>query len=331
MLHINRRDVAEKQLRAAIDLDPRLAGPYASMGMLRMREDKDEEALQFLSKAVQSESQNHMAHYYYASLLQQLSEDRRAEDRKEQLELMRTHLKKSIELAPYFVEAYDLLAYVDLVTQSDLDDAEKKLGKAIGLAPGRESLRITLGQVMVANNKAVAARAFLTQLRSNTHDSMIRERAEELLNRIATYLESQAAMREYEERRKAAGLQAETASVDATTDTQPRLTRNGVPLPETGTETTLRVPERKVEGPQVEGFLTNIDCARGMTLQVRVGNGFVRLHTEDSSKVDFVSYAPNVKDLACGPVKPELKVVITYKRGNDPSVLGEPLVVEFRP
>jgi hypothetical protein len=45
-----------------------------------------------------------------------------------------------------------------------------------------------------------------------------------------------------------------------------------------------------------------------------------------------VSYAANVKDLiACGPVKPELKVVIIYKRGSDPSVLGEPLVVEFRP
>src|SRR5262249_36315176 len=60
MLHINRRDVAEKQLQVAINLDPKLAGPYASMGMLRMRQDKDEEALQFLGKAVQSESQNHM-------------------------------------------------------------------------------------------------------------------------------------------------------------------------------------------------------------------------------------------------------------------------------
>jgi len=332
MLHINRRDTAEKQLETAINLDPKLAGPYASMGMLRMREDKDEEALQFLEKAVQSESKNHMAHYYYASLLQQLSRDERTEDRQEQLELMRTHLKKTIELAPYFVEAYDLLVYVDLVTGTELDDAEKKLSKAISLAPGRQLLRITLAQVMIANDKAIAARTLLTQLRANSNDPAIRDQAEELLSRIATYLESQAAMREYEERRKAAGIQTETASVDATSDTPPRLTRDGVPVPKPETDMTFKVPERKVEGPQVEGFLTNIDCAKGMTLQVRVGNGFVRLHTETPSKVDFVSYATNVKDeIACGPVKPELKVVIIYKRGSDPSVLGEPLVVEFRP
>jgi hypothetical protein len=70
---------------------------------------------------------------------------------------------------------------------------------------------------------------------------------------------------------------------------------------------------------------------KGLTLQVRGGNGFVRLHTETPSKIDFISYVANVKDaIECGPVKPELMVVITYRRASDPSFLGEPLVVEFR-
>jgi len=299
-----------------------------------MRQDRDEEALQCLSKAVQSDSQNHMAHYYYASLLQQLSAGKDKDDRKAQFEVMRTHLKKSIEIAPYYVQAYELLGYVGLMLQDELDDVEARLSKAISIAPGRESLRITLAQVMMSNNKVIAARTVLNALYATTASASTRSRTEELLNYIANRLQSEQAMKEYEGRRRAAGLPAqipnETSSRD---DGPPRIARTGVPPTEPGptTNARLRFPQPTVQGPQVEGLLTAIDCASGMTLQVRVGNSSVLLHTDNPSKIDFVSNVSSVKDsIGCGPVKPELKVLITYKRGGDPNFLGEPLVVEFR-
>src|SRR6185503_2145792 len=93
LLHIRRYDAAEKELQKAITLDPVFSDSYASMGMLRMRQDKDEEALQFLAKAVGAESKNHMAHFYYAELLQRMATKGADEDRRQRLQLMRTHLK----------------------------------------------------------------------------------------------------------------------------------------------------------------------------------------------------------------------------------------------
>jgi hypothetical protein len=84
------------------------------------------------------------------------------------------------------------------------------------------------------------------------------------------------------------------------------------------------------EGPKIEGFLVTIDCTRGVTLRIRVGNGHFELHADEPSRIEFTSYAANVSNaIACGPVSPELPVRITYRRGSDPRFLGEPLVVEF--
>ena len=68
MVHRGRTDAAEKELARAIALDPALPGSYVSMGMSRLRENKREEALTFLTKAIDNDSRNYMAHYAYAQL-----------------------------------------------------------------------------------------------------------------------------------------------------------------------------------------------------------------------------------------------------------------------
>ena len=73
-----------------------------------------------------------------------------------------------------------------------------------------------------------------------------------------------------------------------------------------------------------------IDCSRGVTLQLRVGNGTVRLHTDDPQAIEFNSNIAAVKDsVACGPLNPEVAVVVNYRRTGDPQYLGEPTHVTF--
>jgi tetratricopeptide (TPR) repeat protein len=329
LLHIHRYDAAERELQKAIALDPKFGGSYAAMGTLRLQQDKDEEALQFLSKAVQADTQNPMAHFYYAELLQRLALKDADSDRNERLHLMRTHLKKSIELAPDFVEAYRWLGYVALSLQEELSETETALGQALKASPGNEDLRLTLAEVMADDKKEAAARVLLTNLRNATASEVIRARATNLIERINARIESAAAMREYEERRKAAGLPPL-----ATDDAAPRISRSPNASTTTAPDSTVTVTSlpNQSKGPQVEGYLTMIDCTKGMSLLVRVGSGTVQLHTDTPSQIDFVSYVTSVKEeIACGPVKPELHVVITYKRSTDPAFLGEPVVVEFRP
>jgi hypothetical protein len=78
--------------------------------------------------------------------------------------------------------------------------------------------------------------------------------------------------------------------------------------------------------------LTLLECGSGMTLHVRTAGTVVRLHTDNASAVNFVSYVSTMQgSVVCGPAATELHVVVFYRQTSDPAYLGEPLTVEFRP
>ena len=171
----------------------------------------------------------------------------------------------------------------------------------------------------------------------------MRRHARTLLDQIQTYLENQQALREYEEKRRefeaaaaAARLrepepEPEPEPAANTTDAPPTLTRNSARESSDGRTIQTAPPQlARPAGQQIEGQLIFADCTRGLTLRIRVGNGNVELHSDDPSKIEFLSYTNSVSDsFACGSPKSALPVVIVYRRGNDPRYLGVPLRVEF--
>jgi len=68
LLHSHRKE-AYTYLENALKLDPNLAMAHASLGMAYFREGKVDEALASLERAVSLNSQNYLAHYYYAFTL----------------------------------------------------------------------------------------------------------------------------------------------------------------------------------------------------------------------------------------------------------------------
>src|SRR5215212_1136755 len=68
LLHSNRKD-AYTYLEKALKLDPNLGMAHASLGMAYFREGKVDEARASLERAVATNSQNYLAHYYYAFTL----------------------------------------------------------------------------------------------------------------------------------------------------------------------------------------------------------------------------------------------------------------------
>lgn len=157
LAHIGRRDAAETQLQKAIALDPNFGPTSAALGLLRVRQGKSDEALQFLTRAVQADSANSMAHYYYAFMLQSAGASRK-DSAGLQLPLMREHLKKAVALAPDYAPAYDMLGYVALVSGEELPQTEDILKKALNRSPGKRQLRLRLAELMLANNETLAAR-----------------------------------------------------------------------------------------------------------------------------------------------------------------------------
>jgi tetratricopeptide (TPR) repeat protein len=68
LLHSNRVD-CEPYLQKALALDPDLAMAHASLGLLRVRQGKSDEARKNLERAIATNSQNYLIHYYYAYAL----------------------------------------------------------------------------------------------------------------------------------------------------------------------------------------------------------------------------------------------------------------------
>ena len=68
LLHSNRKE-AYVYLEQAVKLDPNLAMAHASLGMAYFNDGKTNAAHASLERAVAANSQNYLAHYYYAFVL----------------------------------------------------------------------------------------------------------------------------------------------------------------------------------------------------------------------------------------------------------------------
>jgi tetratricopeptide (TPR) repeat protein len=192
LFHMGRNDAAEAQFQKAISLDPNFAATYASFGLMRMREGKRDEALQFLTKAVQADTNNYLAHYNYAFMLQSELSANRSD--KSQVQLMRDHVKKTIELAPAYYPAYDMLGYLALISREELPQTEDVLKKVLASAPGKRDLRLRLAEVMIANKEEIAARVILAPLKNVSDDDSVARRTNSLLEQIQRQVENETAM-----------------------------------------------------------------------------------------------------------------------------------------
>src|SRR6266853_1669811 len=184
LLHINRLDAADVYLQKAVALDPHLAPALASLGVLRMRQGRYDEARKYLERA-SARSESYLVHYYYAYVLSRegLASDQTIESRYEieNARLMRDELKKVIELAPQFAEAYRLLAFVNLVRDESLDESISLLKKAIELSPGRQEFALLLAQVYQHRDEFETARAILSNVIRSSNNPQVHAHAQSLL------------------------------------------------------------------------------------------------------------------------------------------------------
>ncbi len=195
LLHLNRPADAEPRLTAAISKSPTLSSAQTSLALLRVRQKKYDEALALLKKAVESDSKNPMINYYYAYGLERADADALANVNAvppERYETMRTYAKKSMELAPRFVEAYALFARINLNSGEHLDESEAALKKAISIAPGRDDLKMLLAQTYLREDRNADGRAVLSEIERSASDPELRRRATTLLDKteqIVTFTE----------------------------------------------------------------------------------------------------------------------------------------------
>jgi cytochrome c-type biogenesis protein CcmH/NrfG len=328
LLHTERNDESEGYLTRALALDPGLARAHLSLGLLRLRQNRADDAREQLTIAARAEPLSYLAHYLLAEALNhgagEAAPDKLSvKDFEERTEQMRAELRKAIELAPDFIESYRLLATVEMERGDRPDVAIELLHRASALAPRRQDLVLLLAQAYLFKGEFEEARRLAEPVAMHSAEQHIRERAAELLTHVNAREETEARIRSQSE--AAARLEA---SADAAVPVQP------CDMPLRGGPQYKRL---RFDGEQRCGRLVEIDCDdAGVTLVVESGEKTLRLHAVELHSIRFITYTAAVKTgrLTCGPRERAETVLVTYKPRRDrPAAApdGEVLAVEFVP
>ena len=303
LLHGNRSE-AEEFLRRALTLDPNLVLAHASLGMLLFRQDKLGEALVSLERAVKDDTTNYLAHYYYAYILSRqgesdlkpgsgFSSESAAEARRE--------LKKAILLRPDFPESYNLLAYINLVNSSEIEETIALLDRALGRLPGRIDFTYMLGQLYMFKDDYKKARLMLDRVVVGNVEDKVRRHAEKLLVTINTIEEQKAQMNAARLARGLA-LNPSLEPDDTSQANDPSMAlREALRIPATGESRT-------------QGRLMSIECEQGgLVFVVKTNDRVLRLRTDTFQQIRRTTFTFDVRGtLTCGKRKPESSVVVCY-------------------
>ena len=312
-----RHEEAEAQLRAALSAAPEHAAARLAIGVLALRENRLDEARGHLARAVAADPRSHVARYHFAEAL--LHSDAEADSTvagfHEKTGRIRDELKRAVELAPDFADAYALLAFVEIERGPDLEAAAALIRRGREIAPRRREFALLVARAQLRAGEFAAARSSLEALiAERTLAPVLRYEARAVLDTLAVR-EDEAA------RARAAGTLAAPVSPLQPCD-----------MPEPG-------PQRKplrFAGEQVCGRLVQIECldGAGVVLVVSANGRTLRLRSEALSRIRFVTYTPAVKGgVECGP-RAET-VLVTYRTSNPAGTAhatdGVVTAVEFLP
>ena len=332
LLKSNRAD-AEVYLQKALTLDPDLPMANASLGLLRVRQGKHDEARKRLERAVAASSQNYLIHYYYAYALSQ--EGNRDTETvmgmaPETATIMRRELKRAIQLRPDFLESYSLLAFVNLVTEYELEETMEMVKQVLAGSPHRDDLRFMLAQLYLRKLDFKSARQLIDKL-INNDDADARQRGQKLLTQLVSVEEQVARINKLKE-------EGATYSRSGTSSGDPG---------EAAAQTSIEHPfdpaaalreslRRPVTGEtQTQGTLTRIDCdAKGITFVVKVNDRILRLNTDTFQHANIMSFSEDAgNEITCGIRKTQNNVVVAYVPLTEPraKVDGALKSLEFVP
>jgi len=333
LLHLNRLNDSELRLQQALALDPTLTQAQASLGILRARQGRFDEANKALEEAVKGDSNNYLVHFYYAYALSRkgMSENGFVQNYSAPTAAtMRAELKRAIELRPSFPESYSLLAFINLVTGDKLEESVELMKRALALSPGRSDLAFMLAQIYMRQEKFDLARKALEPLLT-AKDRRMQSQAQSLLSSIKSYEDRIARYKSESNGEPSLAKQKETTA-----------TVNGDTQPEQMTPSDyLRQALRPVEAGEerIQGLFIKLDCDNKGTayFTVQAGDRLYKIRATSLERVQLIAYTPDAgAEVSCGPRKVQNNIVLTYRPSKDARDLrakidGDAIAVELVP
>lgn len=298
---VNRLDEGGPRIERAAGAEPGIATTQLVLGLLRLSQERIADALEAFGRASALAPGDFLTQYI--SGVSRLRADPRGSE--EQRDRALAALKRAVMLNGASSGAYAALAYVQMLSQSTLADAQTSIERAIVLAPGRLDFRLRYADIRLLRGDVDAARAMLTAISAIKSDRVAAQAAAARLEVIAAN-EAPAA--------------ADPGGRPTTTTDR----RTGLML------RTLRASESRALGK-----LIRVDCsADSVRFTVQSGDQTLVAAAAKMADVELTEFVgdPDLT-VACGShTSPEL-VYITWRPNEQwgRAAVGTAVAVEFLP
>lgn len=346
LAHTRRSDDAEPYLKKALELDPNSSMAHNSMGMIKIQQRKFEEAKNHLEKAIAGDSKNHLAYYNYAYVLSREGRDEFGfvtSFPSEKAKQMREALNKSIAINPAYTESYELMAFVNLVNNEQLDESVKLLKNALKYQPGDQQIILRIAEILSRQEKFDDAKYLAEKISNSTSEPDVKSRADNVLSRIAAMqnvkAQNEAMRKQYEEQRK----QYEAQRTQANTTRTVRVERELTPeeIAKINEDAKLLSINQALKPPadtekQIIGKITKVSCVPKMIVYtVKTETETLSLFSKDFQNLALVAFdsgAENVQ-MKCNANLSAYNSVLTFKPSTAPKAAnaGELIAIDFVP
>jgi tetratricopeptide (TPR) repeat protein len=185
LYHLGDNLNAEPLLQNALKLEPGLPMANASLGLIRLRQRRFDDARRLLGLATASaEQKNHIVLFTYAYLLSRENTDEFGAVQNYPADTaakMRAALRRAIAIEPNHAESYKLLAFIGVITGEDLDDALQAAQKALSLQPGNQEFSLVVAQLMLRKQRIREARSIAEGLVRSPVNAYVKGEAENIM------------------------------------------------------------------------------------------------------------------------------------------------------
>lgn len=336
LYHSRRYDDAEPYLQKSLAVDPAQSQANTSLGLVRMRQRKFVEARDMLEKAIAADSKNHMAHYYYAYVLSREGMDEfgyASRFDSGTATKMRESLSRAIALNPNFTESYQLLGFINLVTDFELDQTLEMLKKSLKLQAGNLDAAFMIAQIYARQQKFAEAKEIAERIIKATTEPSMRQRSEQFVKSLDDFAERKAAFEKNVEqndevrpiiRRREPGKKMtpeEIAKIEQ--DNQNLSLNRSVPRPKEGQQ-------------QLVGYIQKVACANGQVIYtIKTETETVLLKSKDFAGLELGSIVEKAQNLefGCNAQVADVKAVLIFNPAADPKTKsrGELVLINFVP
>jgi len=330
LFRTKRLDEAEKLLTEALALDADLGLANTALGLVKMRQNKFAEAKIYLEKAIRGDTPNYLAFFSYALAIsrESMTEFGFASNFSfEDAEKIRASLRRAIGLNPDFAESYNLLTFVNVIRNEEIEESIVMINKALSIAPGNQWYAIRLAELYMRQENFAQARALAQRVLQTAADDRLKVYAENSVRTINS-LEAQILSVRNRIRRP----DPEEVTDEPMSDEE--IARRRAKAMLESLNETLRKPQPGEK--RLLGVVTQIDCRSGLiVVSVKADARVLQFKSDSFETLRLVSFEPSrvSTDFGCGAVSRETLSVVTYRpQGDERSkITGELISIEFVP